>query len=269
MYQPVNSNFEKEEAQYLFWLCSCQKIQKKNTTIQLHTASVIHVKMPLQLNAPALNPDGSLKNTKEMEWFHSPTSKPTPGPLTLTIPARNRPSSPTPQLKFISSTPADFINSRKQKANNSAPSDPTPTASTHPKGQAGTNAKSKMTTTVTKSLAIACVKQNGLHCMESSSELVKKKRKRGDGGVDILMIFKLVDDDPSEGYVCFMMPIKKSMANYKLSSKATTMLCVLTSNVWEELDRLEGKATNMQHSILDFAETMKPIMRPEYTKDGL
>lgn len=37
---------------------------------------------------------------------------------------------------------------------------------------------------------------------DTASELVKKKRKRGDGGVDILMIFKLVDDDPSEGYVC-------------------------------------------------------------------
>jgi hypothetical protein len=79
---------------------------------------------------------------------------------------------------------------------------------THPKGQVGTNVKSKKTVTP----AIARVKQNGLHRTGSStsvkdddtaSELVKKKRKRGDGAMDILTIFKLVDDeDPSQGYIC-------------------------------------------------------------------
>jgi len=172
--------------------------------------------MPPQFDAPALNPNGSLKNAEEMEWVQSPTSKPTP--LTLKIPARHRPSSPTP-LKIISSTPAVFTNPRKRKADNSAPaatSDPTPTALTRLKGQAGTNAKSK----VTKPPVIARVKQDGLHCTGSStsvkdetaddtaSELVKKKHKRGDGATDILTIFKLVDDeDPSQGYASGKPPV--------------------------------------------------------------
>ncbi|KAG1724900.1 uncharacterized protein EDB91DRAFT_1255039 [Suillus paluster] len=84
-------------------------------------------------------------------------------------------------------------------------------ALTRPKGQAGTNTKSKKTVTP----AITHIKQNGLHCTGSStsvedetaddtaSKLVKKKHKRGDGAMDILTIFKLVDDeDPSQGYVC-------------------------------------------------------------------
>ncbi|KAG1818147.1 uncharacterized protein BJ212DRAFT_1479974 [Suillus subaureus] len=48
--------------------------------------------MPLQLDAPALNPDRSLKNAEEMEWVHSPTSE--PASLTLKIPARNSSSVP-------------------------------------------------------------------------------------------------------------------------------------------------------------------------------
>lgn len=174
--------------------------------------------MPLQFETPALNPDGSLKDAADMEWDESPTQ---PGPLTLKLPARPRPNSPTPSwkttsalaLKFASLAPADFTNPLKRKAN---PAPAETSESKHvdpalPKGQAGANPKSKK---APKPPAITRVKPNELHRTASStsvddntddttSEPSKKKRKRGDGAADILTVFKLVDvDDPSQGYIC-------------------------------------------------------------------
>ncbi|KAG0695465.1 hypothetical protein DFH29DRAFT_1005443 [Suillus ampliporus] len=136
---------------------------------------------------------------------------------------------------------------------------------------------------------------------DPASEPVKKKCKRGDGATDILTIFKLVDDkDPSQGYVCEPC-VKLHEANLKKHGKLQTIFkgnnttmhthiqCMGMSHYrryrkkcvqqdinmdeqcvpQEELDRLEGKATNMQQSILDFAETVEPTTEPQYMKDGL
>ncbi|KAG1834972.1 hypothetical protein DFJ58DRAFT_847502 [Suillus subalutaceus] len=130
---------------------------------------------------------------------------------------------------------------------------------------------------------------------------VKKKRKRGDGAADILTIFKLInDDDPLQGYICEPC-VELCEANSKKHSKLQTIFkgnntaththiqCMGMSHYCqyqekcvqqnidmdercvpqEELDRLEGKAPDTQHSILDFTETMKPMAGPQYTNDGL
>jgi len=178
--------------------------------------------MPPPSEAPALNSDGTLKDAADMEWDYSPTQP----SLTIKLPARAMPSSPTPSrpscaiaasaFKIISSTPADFTNPRKHKAVNYVPGQakdvgPALTCSNEPDG---TNTKAKKASVPA---AITRVLQNGSKLLrdesstsieddngdDTTSEPSKKRHKRGSGAADILTIFKLVDaNDPSQGYIC-------------------------------------------------------------------
>jgi hypothetical protein len=191
-------------------------------------------------DTPALNSDGTLKDAADMEWDYSPTQ--TPASLTIKLPARPVPSSPTlsraiatssGSLKIISSTPADFQvpNSWKRKAANSVPAETSNhagsvSACTHEQTQTRARTVAIASSSSKKISALAAITRvrqntNGLLREASStvtvtsiddgdantddmmSEPAKKKRRRGGGAADILTVFKPLDaDDLSQGYIC-------------------------------------------------------------------
>jgi hypothetical protein len=175
--------------------------------------------MAANLETPALNADGTLKDASEIPWFNSPSDT---APLN-SAPAEP-PASPTPQAatwRFMTPiipsdlgrsskkrplTELDAGSGAKKKLGHTA-ADVTKRPPTAPKQQPQPSRKDKQKPPPAIARVKSLTSVDTIEENETEEEIERRKRrKRGDGSADVATVFISLnpDEDGREGWECIV-----------------------------------------------------------------